>query len=801
MSQKVNSLRGHGQGGLGLLVKQVLSRKTRGIGLIETLVGGAIGAVVVAGTMKSLQLSLESNLVAKATLAEMDIQHTIRQALQGNKQDCLANFTPEEKADPDPYAQGIYGDDREWGIGEVFQLYKDGAKVLEKKQTFKGSLEIVKMSLKGVKPTIDPNSKRINHGGPAVIRQFVVYYKKVNMGGYSTLAGNPCTESDLSGCYFEQCPVTLRVDDDDDKDTAPSIPTVCNSGTCANYGSQGSGPPPCYKVDQTDTSGNEARTLVGCGGANRAGGTKATVMGYGAGIANTGTGNTFIGYKAGLTNTASGWNTFLGSHAGQVTTGNKNTFIGFNTGEKNTTGASNTFLGSGAGKTITEGDNNIAIGHDVQLDSATADNQINIGNIIKAGQEDKSSDDTTKIGVLKVCNSSGDECIELKNFECPDNHYFKGFYQQDTTVDGVQKKKGEPICHEETFCPTSLYHWTPENICHKCPRDSPLYRANATPPDCASCASHSIYVLTGTNKNQCISNCPLSQPHYYSWRCNKCPQNRPHYDQVDQRCLRCHDNQPYFYNEQCNKCHQTQILVNNVCQCPSATPHLYGGQCNKCRSNQVVSNGHCCPPATPHYYSKNGRLRCNKCPSGQVASNNHCCDSATPHHYSGQCNPCPQNRPHLYTENNRCYKCPKTAPARHGENCHPCRGGYFSFSGWKNCACNDPGHAWVHIGDNLPQCTPCGTATQRRLKGVRVTEVWGCEYRCTSPHYPAYIEYEGHGYCCPENGPCCRVGSYFEGGRCKKRVGNEIWSCPERFYALNRQTCRSMGYLAWSDSI
>ena len=115
--------------------------------------GGAIGAVMMAGTMKSLQLSLESNLVAKTTLSESDLHHTIRQALQSSKQDCLANFTPKTQADPNPYAQGLYGADREWGIGEVFQLKKSGSTVLEKGQSFKGSLEIVKMSLRGQNPT------------------------------------------------------------------------------------------------------------------------------------------------------------------------------------------------------------------------------------------------------------------------------------------------------------------------------------------------------------------------------------------------------------------------------------------------------------------------------------------------------------------------------------------------------------------------------------------------------------------------------------------------------------------------
>ena len=628
MSQKVNSLRGHGQGGLGLLVKQVLSRKTRGIGLIETLVGGAIGAVVVAGSMKSLQLSLESNLVAKATLAEMDIHHTIRQALQGSKQDCLNNFTPKTQADPNPYAQGLYGADREWGIGEVFQLYKDGAKVLEKKQTFKGSLEIVKMSLKGVKPTTDPNSKRITHGGPAVTRQFVVYYKKVNMGSYSTLAGNPCTESDLSGCYFEQCEVTLRVDNDGVSTTTPPANfQVCNSGTCANYGSHGSGPPPCYKVD--NDSGKE-RTLVGCG-ADSAQGIQTVAIGFNAGRVNTGNYSTFLGAKAGGKNTSANANTFVGQAAGQEnTTGQNNTFVGTAAGRENTSAGNNTFLGDRAGEKVTtqtgntfvgreagkntpagnnntavgylaghritghentmighkagrqgtttvtnkggnvllgayagtnnegadniflgwsagyentSGSKNIFIGNNAGKKNTVGDHNIFIGNNV--GERDgmhnihsltninnrllvkrnKDSSGNTRnpdpsdltfddseirvLGTLKVCSETGTNCKTVILFQnigkCDSGKYLKGF-NSDGTKD----------CQPISFCPQSQHFWTPENICHKCPRDSPLYRENQNPA-CVPCPANSNYILTGTNKNTC---CPTG---YYDSDGMCCP--------------------------------------------------------------------------------------------------------------------------------------------------------------------------------------------------------------------------------------------------------------------------------------
>ena len=400
-----------------------------GIGLIETLVGGAIGSVMVAGTMKSLQLSLESNLVAKATLAEMDVHHTIRQALQGSKQDCLANFTPKTQADPNPYAQGLYGADREWGIGEVFQLYKGGVKVLEKGQAFKGSLEIVKMSLKGVKPTTDPNSKKITTG-TEVIRDFVVYYKKVNMGSYSTLAGNPCTESDLSGCYFEQCGVTLRVDDDGDDDTTPAGGIqVCNSGTCANYGSQGSGPPPCYKVGgDENTAGN---TLVGCGSTEDITATGTTAIGYNAGasLQNTGNFNTILGVGAGF----------------RTTLGDNSIFVGWGAGSNNTTGSHNTFLGHNAGyndptQAGGTGSNNIAIGSGVKVDSLSNNNQINIGNIFKSKSQN-----------LFIGNKSGDNNTGNNNTFLGDRAGEKNTSGEYNTFVGRNAGSKNNRAHRNTF--------------------------------------------------------------------------------------------------------------------------------------------------------------------------------------------------------------------------------------------------------------------------------------------------------------------------------------------------------------
>ena len=610
---------------------------------MEILVAGAIGGVMVAGHMKTLQLSLESNLVAKSSLAEADLHYTIGQALQG--QDCLANFKTKTQADPNPYAQGLYGDDREWGIGEVFQLKKGGTVVLEKGEDFKRILEIVKMSLKG-----DPNPKddstNITKGATAT-RQFVVYYKKVGLGGYSTLAGEPCDKDKLQGCYFNQCGVRLK--------ESPGDP-VCVKLDCANYGSQGSGGggnPDCYHVDKTD-SASGAKTIVGCGERNTTIAGRITAIGFGAGGKNSsGLGqNVFIGYGAGYENTTAGANTLIGYQAGYSNTvGENNTIIGYSSGLLNTSGANNTIIGKGAGyynKTsgrntfignnagfrvtgekntfigdhagslVTTGTKNIAIGSSVHIGpfgadsffSKTDSNQINIGNIIQAKQQDKSDSDTTKIGVLRVCNADGSECLPLskKSFTCPDKdgakQFFRGFNDD-----------GTPLCEKERCTPqTGLYFWKPENQCHHCPRASPLYRADASPPDCVPCVSNSRYILAS---NKCQSICPSYQTN------------------VGGVCTCLHP-RPHHWGQRCNKCRQNQVVSNGHC-CDRSTPYHHGGRCNPCPQNQVVSNGHCCDHSTPYHHGG----RCNKCPQNQVVSNGHCCDHSTPYHHGGRCNECP----------------------------------------------------------------------------------------------------------------------------------------------------------------
>ena len=666
--------------------------KNHGFSLIGTLVGAVIFTTVLGGSAKFVEITLQSSNTSKAILTENDFKQTIAKGLTIAKDSIKAgcSTTP---GDASLKPKELVGSDRDDGIGTL----KDGFELPGgiKKGDFKGSIEVVKMELRGVAT----ESKR----------DFVVYYKMKFLGNLNARDPLKCTNTDVTGCFEHSCQVTYDRTNKHCK----------SSDICQVFaGGGGGGPPPCYQADNTNSSGQEAQTLVGCGGANESAGTKTVAIGYGAGKANTGTGNTFIGYKTGLTNTGSGWNTFLGSHAGQITTGNKNTFIGFNTGERHTSGGSNTFIGASAGITITTGGDNIAIGHNVQLDNPIGDHQINIGNIIKAKRK---PDGTKKMGVLKICNPkspTGDgKCIELskKSLSCPENQYFRGFNDD-----------GTPLCQQERCTPQSgLYFWKPEDQCHHCPRASPLYvnvlPAHCTRPTqtvinnkcCQPCPSNTSYRLSS---NFCRPNCPSYQtliggscrcpaltPHHYGGKCNRCPSRKPHFHSG--KCNRCEIWRPHYYDKNCHRCESWRHYhYGGKCnRCPSWNPHFYNhrchrceyrrrfyyeGRCNKCRQGKYYYTSvthpqwgnHCwdCPENRQFHYIKReaSQATCNKCQRNkqyEYEGGCHRCPRERRYYYSNDCNKCPEARKHYYNRTcNRCYmgqnlignkcKCPSDKP-------------------------------------------------------------------------------------------------------------------------------------------
>ena len=97
----------------------------------------------------------------------------------------------------------------------------------------------------------------------------------------------------------------------------------------------------------------------------------------------TASNNAALGFYALSDVTTWAQNTALGTTAvDSVTTGNYNTWVWYNTLGAVTTGQYNTAIGWVAGDNITTGDSNIIIWYGIDAPSATASNQLNIGNTI-----------------------------------------------------------------------------------------------------------------------------------------------------------------------------------------------------------------------------------------------------------------------------------------------------------------------------------------------------------------------------------------------------------------------------------
>ncbi|MGB0719336.1 MAG: beta strand repeat-containing protein, partial [Bdellovibrionales bacterium] len=112
-----------------------------------------------------------------------------------------------------------------------------------------------------------------------------------------------------------------------------------------------------------------------------------TAFGYNALSSNTtGSGNTAFGTNAlfynatGSNNVVMGEDAALGADSSTVI--NNSVILGHTAGSAITTADNNILIGYQAGDVITEGDNNIIIGYDVDPSSATASNELNIGNTI-----------------------------------------------------------------------------------------------------------------------------------------------------------------------------------------------------------------------------------------------------------------------------------------------------------------------------------------------------------------------------------------------------------------------------------
>ena len=127
------------------------------------------------------------------------------------------------------------------------------------------------------------------------------------------------------------------------------------------------------------TSGNE-NTAIGANAlTNFTTQSGSTAVGYNAASSSTGGNNTAIGSSALNSNITGTNNTVVGKGAARLATSNNNVAVGHEALDSQDSGFDNTAIGQSAGSTITSGSNLTVLGHNAQPSSATATNEITLG--------------------------------------------------------------------------------------------------------------------------------------------------------------------------------------------------------------------------------------------------------------------------------------------------------------------------------------------------------------------------------------------------------------------------------------
>lgn len=178
------------------------------------------------------------------------------------------------------------------------------------------------------------------------------------------------------------------------------------------------------------------------------------MIGISAGHTNSGNSNNFMGSYVGQYNTGND-NVFIGSGTAQYNVGNGNIFLGYAGGQRNfgnnnigfgtytlgsSTGSSNYAIGDDAGRyvvgsnnlffgyhaadNLTSGSNNIVIGHNIDLISATSSNLLNIGNLI-FGTAIDGTGTTLSSGNIGIGNSNPQQKLTIGDGSATGAQWFR----------------------------------------------------------------------------------------------------------------------------------------------------------------------------------------------------------------------------------------------------------------------------------------------------------------------------------------------------------------------------------------
>ena len=159
----------------------------KGYGLLEILVASVIGSVLISGSARFLQITLQAHNISQSLIHEDNLRKKLKSGLES---DCENTDTDSKVLKPS--INGL-DSDLKGAVDTNFILPGD-----IKKGDYKGQIDIVKIELKDTDPV------------QSDARTFTVYYKKKNLGTELNAPNSAnCTATATSGCYNITCELTI----------------------------------------------------------------------------------------------------------------------------------------------------------------------------------------------------------------------------------------------------------------------------------------------------------------------------------------------------------------------------------------------------------------------------------------------------------------------------------------------------------------------------------------------------------------------------------------------------------------
>ena len=159
----------------------------RGYGLLEVLMAGAIGAIMMAGTMKGVSLSVQNSQVVQATLDEAEFRKIFKQKVaEDNVCKNSLVFQNQESTGTVPHLANSANSEDD----------KDKLTIGRWRST---SIDIVKFDFQATVPQAEETQSQSRR------RKLFAYYKKDGLGELSTVGGKDCASGNIEGCYVATC--------------------------------------------------------------------------------------------------------------------------------------------------------------------------------------------------------------------------------------------------------------------------------------------------------------------------------------------------------------------------------------------------------------------------------------------------------------------------------------------------------------------------------------------------------------------------------------------------------------------